>query len=151
MEFTVLKIITIILAFTLVLMAPQAYSRDTKHMMSIQEALASPNFKAKLDPSISLYFGDQTHPKVERTIGTYPTNKKTNAFNKTDEEACQWVFLSTLIALTERAKKEGGDAVINIVSYYKKDTFSSNTEFECHAGSFVSGVALSGEVVKLAK
>ena len=133
-----MKIITIILAFTLVLMAPQAYSRDTKHMMSIQEALASPNFKAKLDPSISLYFGDQTHPKVER-------------FNKTDEEACQWVFLSTLIALTERAKKEGGDAVINIVSYYKKDTFSSNTEFECHAGSFVSGVALSGEVVKLAK
>jgi len=134
-----------------VLVAPQAYSRDTKHMLSIQDALASANFKEKLDPTISLYFGGQSHPKTVKSYGNFPTNKKTNSVNKSDEAACQWVFLSSLLALQARAKREGGNAVINIASYYKKNTFNSKTEFECHAGTFMSGVALTGEVVKIAK
>jgi len=29
------------------------------------------------------------------------TNRKTNAFAKSDEDACNWVFLSAMIALKE--------------------------------------------------
>ena len=47
--------------------------------------------------------------------------------------------------------KEGGNAVINIKSYYKKNEVSSAGEYECGAGAMVSGVAFKGEVVKLAK
>ena len=146
-----MKFITLLLTLSLVLVAPQAYSRDTKHMLSIQDALASANFKEKLDPTISLYFGEQSHPKTVKSYGQFPTNKKTNALNKSDEAACQWVLLSSLLALQSRARQEGGNAVINIASYYKKNTFSSMTEYECHAGTFMSGVALTGEVVKIAE
>jgi hypothetical protein len=53
--------------------------------------------------------------------------------------------------LAGRARTEGGNAVINIVSYYKKNVFSSATEYECHAGAIIAGVALKGTVVKLSK
>jgi len=146
-----MKFITIFLTLSLLLIVPQAHSRDTKLMLPIQDALASTNFIEKLDPTISLYFGNQPHPKTIKSYGVFPTNKKTNAFNKSDEVACQWVLLSALVALQERAKKEGGNAVINIASNYKKNKFSSKTKYECHAGAFVAGVALTGKVVKAAK
>lgn len=146
-----MKLITTLFYLSLLLLAPQAHSRDTKHMMSIQDAMESANYQEKLDPDVALYFGDQSHPKVEKSFGSFPTNKKTNSFNKSDEAACQWVMLSALLALQERAKREGGNAVINISSYYKKNVVKSETEFECHAGAFMSGVALKGEVVKLSE
>lgn len=75
--------------------------------------------------------------------------KKTNAFNKTDEEACNWVFLSAMIALKERAIKEGGNAVVDIKSNYKNNLTSSSDTFQCGAGTMIAGVALTGKVVKL--
>ncbi|WP_203143256.1 excinuclease ATPase subunit [Marinobacter mangrovi] len=130
--------------------SPAAFSRDTKHMMSIDEAMASADFQEKLDPSIQFTFGDQHHGAVEsRILSDIVTNKKTNAFMKSDEEACRWVFLSALLALQDRAKSEGGNAIINIKSYYKKNEVSSNTDFECHAGAVIAGVALKGDIVKI--
>jgi uncharacterized protein YbjQ (UPF0145 family) len=79
------------------------------------------------------------------------TNKKTNKANKSDEEACHVAMLSGLIQLQERARKEGGNAVINIESYYKKKSYKSKDKFECHAGNIMAGVALKGDVVKLKK
>ena len=43
----------------------------------------------------------------------------------------------------------GGNAVVNLRSYYKKNTISSVTEFECGSGTFVSGVTFLGDVVEL--
>lgn len=146
-----MKYFTVLLATTLLLIAPQAQSRDTKHMFSIQQALESNDFKQKLDLNIRLYFGKQEHPEKLNYFGQFSSNRKTNAFNKTDSYACQWVLLSALLSLQERAKDEGGNAVINIASYYKKNTVSSETEYECHAGAVVAGVALIGDVVTLAK
>lgn len=146
-----MKYLALFLSASLFLIAPEAYSRDTQHMLSIQEALSSSDFQERLDPSVRLYFGEQKHPKVKATIGEFSSNKKTNAFGKSDEEACRWVLLSALIALQDRAKKEGGNAVINIASYYKKNTYSSNSKYECHAGAIMAGVALTGKVVKLAR
>lgn len=146
-----MKLFTACLSVFLILMSPQAQSRDTKHMFSIAEALQSPDFKERLDQNVRLYFGDQKHPNVAHSSGDFSTNKKTNAFNKSDEEACRWVLLSALLSLQERAKNEGGNAVINITSYYKKNKVSSNNQFECHAGAIMAGVALTGEVVKLAQ
>jgi len=133
------------------LLSSQAHSRDDKLMMSIQDTLASDDFKARLDPNIQLFFADQTHNKVTRSFGTFPTNKKTNSFGKSAEKACRWVFLSTLLSLQERARSEGGNAVINIANYYKKDLNPSQTEFECHDGALLNGVALIGEIVTLEK
>lgn len=126
-----------------------ASARDTQHMYPYQELMSTEDAKMKLDRDIKFYFGDQSHPAVARKLGTYTSNKKTNALNKSDERACEWAFLSAMISLQQRAIREGGDAVINIQSYYKKNIINSATEFECGAGVFVAGVALRGTVVKL--
>lgn len=48
------------------------------------------------------------------------TNPKTNAVNKTDKEACQWVFLSAVKRFQDQAVAKGVTKVGNLVSYYKK-------------------------------
>lgn len=59
------------------------------------------------------------------------------------------MFLSAMIALQDRARREGGNAVVNIRSYYKKNEVNSSSEFECGAGAVMAGVTLEGEVVTL--
>jgi len=133
----------------MVLFSLPGHARDTKHLLSIEEAMSSPDFQERLDPNVRLYFGDTPHPQPLQRRGEYVSNKKTNAVGKSDHRACEWVMLSALLSLQQRAVAEGGNAVVNIRSYYKKNTFSSSSEYECHAGAVMAGVALKGEVVKL--
>ncbi|MBN9421387.1 MAG: excinuclease ABC subunit A [Candidatus Accumulibacter sp. 66-26] len=132
------------------LIAGSAAARDDQNMFPLEDALNLPAAKSKLDPDIRLYFGNQKHPKVAKELGEWKTNKKTNGFNKTDKEACEWVFLSAVLELQERAQKEGGNAVVGIKSNYKSIERSSETEYMCGSGALMSGVALKGKVVKLA-
>jgi hypothetical protein len=127
-----------------------AAARDEQEPFLIGQALSSTAAQAKLDPKIALFFGKQKHPKVIKDFGEWQTNKKTNAFLKSDQQACEWVFLSALIALQERAKKEGATAIINISSNYKNIETSSETEYVCGAGSLLAGVALKGRAVNFA-
>ena len=126
-------------------------ARDTIVRVSVEEAMTTEDAKVKLDVGVRFFFGDQKHAEIVTRIGTYTANKKTNAFNKSDQEACKWAFLSAMISLQDRAIAEGGNAVVNIRSFYKKRDFTSATEFECGAGAMVAGVALVGDVVKLAE
>jgi uncharacterized protein YbjQ (UPF0145 family) len=130
--------------------AGTASARDTKQLMPIAAALEAKDSKEKLDGSVKFFFGNQQHPKVLTKLGSDFSNRKTNAFGKSDDKACHWAFLSVMAALEKRAIELGANAVVNIVSYYKKDEFSSPTEFECHAGALMAGVALKGDFVKIA-
>lgn len=125
-------------------------ARDTKYLLPLKAALEVKDAEEKLDGSIKFYFGNQETPKIVSKLGTDVSNRKTNAVGKSDEKACNWAFLSAMIALEKRAKQLGANAVVNIVSYYKKDVMSSATEFECHAGAVIAGVALKGDFVKVA-
>jgi hypothetical protein len=130
-------------------LSSHAFARDTVENYPVAAALASE--PGKVSDEIPLYFAGQKHPGVTKTYGEFATNKKTNAFGKSDETACQHVFLSAVIELQERARKEGGNAVINIKSNYKNEVRESATEFTCGAGAVIAGVALKGEVVTLKK
>lgn len=141
-----------ILLFGLALVVPTtAEARDTKLMLPIADAMSTPEAKEKLQGDVRFFFGDQAHPKVKERLGEGASNRKTNAVNKTDKEACEWAFLSALLAMQERALALGADAVVNIQSYYKKVPVKSATEYECHAGAVMAGVAFKGEFMKLAK
>ncbi|HSQ11705.1 MAG TPA: hypothetical protein VLM90_01755 [Candidatus Deferrimicrobium sp.] len=142
--------LTIVAALTLSAAWP-AHARDDKLMFPVAPALEAKDAKEKLDGSVKFYFGNQETPKVLTKLGTDVTNQKTNKFGKSDERACNWVFLSAMIQLDKRAKQLGANAVVNIVSYYQKNVMSSPTEFECHAGNIIAGVALRGEFVKIAE
>ncbi|AXK62317.1 MULTISPECIES: excinuclease ABC subunit A [Burkholderia] len=124
-----------------------AHARDTIRDYPIAAALKSE--AGKLDDGVVLYFGDQPHPRVIKSYGSFATNKKTNAFGKSDEAACEHVFLSAVIELQARARKEGGNAVVGIRSNYRNVSRSSTTEYTCGAGAIVAGAALTGEVVTL--
>lgn len=124
-----------------------AQARDTEHMFPIEDVLTE--YEERVHDDVALYFGDQSHGEVVDRHGEYPTSKKTNAFGKSDAEACRWAMLSAILALQERAQREGGNAVVNIRSYYDENEVSSETEYECEAGNVVAGVALIGEVVTL--
>lgn len=127
-----------------------AEARDDILSFSIQDALASDQAKAILGTNVQFYFGDvQPKAKIKRTIGEYRENRKTNGVGKSDLEACNWVFLSTLKALRDRAKQVGGNAIVNIQSNYKNNLTSSNDTFQCGAGGLMSGVALQGDIVVL--
>ena len=58
-------------------------------------------------------------------------------------------FLSALINLQERAKRDGGEAIIDIKSITRGKETSSATEYWCVAGSTVVHVGLTGKVVQL--
>lgn len=132
--------------------ATSSFARDDRLKFPVDAALTKgQSFKEKLDPSIKLYFGSQRTPPVAKKIGEWTSNKKTNAANKSDQEACEVAFISAVASLQERARKEGGNAVMNITSVYKNDPFASPKEYMCGAGTFMAGVALRGTVVKLGK
>ena len=144
-------LISMFMAVIVVLVSGNTMARDDRNMWSISEAMGTEDAKQKLNKNIRFYFGDQSHPKIIKNYGEYMSNKKTNAFNKTDERACQWNFLSAMLSFQDRALRMGGNAVVNIRSYYKKNSISSQAEFECGSGAFVSGVTFLGDVVQIAE
>jgi len=134
---------------TAIIWVPGSYARNTIQSHSVDEVLSSADGKAKLGDSIKFAFGKTSIGSVAKNHGEFHTNKKTNAFGKSDEKACKWAFLSAMITLRDRAVAEGGNAVINIRSNYKSTVTSSETTFQCGAGAIMAGVALIGDVVTL--
>jgi hypothetical protein len=134
---------------TLFGIAPIADARETIHRFPIEQALAKAQASGQLGGGVKLFFGSQKHPKPTAQLGQARTNKKTNFFNKTDQEACDWAFLSSMVQLTQYAQRVGGNAIVNIRSNYKSQQFSSETEYSCGAGNITGGTAFIGDVVKL--
>ena len=139
--------ITIIVAMTV----SASYARDDIGSYNIKAALSTEDAKAKLGNDIQFYFGDQKHGKVTKKFGVFGTNKKSNAFNKSDQEVCEWVFLTAMLQMKSKAQQLGANAVINIKSNYRNVLTSSTETFQCGAGTFVAGVALQGEFVTIGK
>ncbi|WP_295579415.1 excinuclease ATPase subunit [Stenotrophomonas maltophilia] len=136
-------------ATTLLALTSTASARDTRLEQSLQELVSSQAAKdAGIDGSVRFYLAGQP-VGVQQRLGEDVTNRKTNAANKSDAEACRWVALSALRALQDGARSRGANAVVDIVSYYKKNEFKSTTNYECWAGTFVAGVALKGTYAKV--
>ncbi len=136
-------------ALVITLLAGHALARDDKAMHSVSSALESNVAQDVITGEIQLFFGDGNHPPIARKHGNYQSNKKSNGVGRSDEAVCERAFLSALKSLQDRAVREGGNAVVNIVSFYKRNRVSSQTEFECGSGAIMSGVTLKGDVVTL--
>ncbi len=126
-----------------------ASARDTKYLLPIQDVLDMPEAKEKLDGSVRFFFAGQRTPKVLETKGSDVSNRKTNGVGKSDEEACRWAALSALLSFQDKAKTMDANAVVNLVSYYKKNEMASADQYECHAGAVVVGVALKGDYARV--
>ena len=140
--------LTLIVLFS-ILFSASASARDNYNRYSIEEAMSTSAAKEKLNTGYTFSFGSQSHGPVKTSHGEFTSNKKTNAFGKSEKFACQWAFISAMVSLQARISKEGGNAIINIRSYYKKRDFRSDMEFECGNGSIMAGVTMIGDVVTL--
>jgi uncharacterized protein YbjQ (UPF0145 family) len=134
----------------LLLATSPAFARDDVLMLPIANAMATPQAQQKLGNSVKFFFGTHPATRITQSFGNFVANPKTNAFAKSEATACEWVFLSALISLQERAASVGANAVVNIESFYQKHEVSSQTEYECHKGFLMAGVALRGDLVRLA-
>jgi hypothetical protein len=138
-------------ALSAALLAGPAAARDTVLHIPLADVLDMPEAKSKLDPEFKFYLAGQATPKVVKRYASDVSNPKTNGFGKDDLFGCKWAALTALINLQDSAKRQGANAVIDIVSYYKRVEYKSTTDFECHAGAFVIGVALKGTYAQIAK
>lgn len=141
--------LTSCLAFCLALTSPLAVAGESISAYSIADAISLEQSKSKLGSKVTFYFAEQPYGQVAKDFGMATSNQKTGAFNKSDLEACQWVFVAAMSALKERAIREGGNAVVEIQSNYKNNLVASNETFQCGADTFVAGAALIGKVVLL--
>ena len=127
-----------------VLSAATAEARDSRLHLDFAQAVESGLADGTLDGSVSFHLSGAATPAISKRHGAANSNRKTNALNKSDEEACRWVLMSVLVAMQDQARSHGANAVVDITSNYKKQEFSSPTQYECAAGAIMAGVALKG-------
>lgn len=135
-----------IIAIAVLTLGVSLHARDDIVYFSIKDAITTEKAKEVLDPNIKLSFGTGT--KAKFIVRGVMSNKKTNAFGKSDESACSWALLSALKSFQQRAVREGGTRVVNLRGYYKKHKYDSKTKFQCGAGSIMAGVTLIGDIAK---
>jgi hypothetical protein len=152
---------SLVLCLLAATLAAPALARNTTYMLPLADVVDSPEAKARLDGSVKFHFGEKTLPagaelkgfdvisrigKASTWRGTSAGNNAgggpppvsaTRASNEKDDDiaACKAAALDALVALQDKAKQLGANAVVEFVSYYKNTTFSSATEYECHAGA----------------
>ena len=143
------KIISVAVMAVAALASSAASARDDLLKFPIAGAMAANDAETRLAGPVKFFFAGQPTPAVLSKISTDKTSQRTNGFGKSAEKSCNYVFLSAMLRLKERAHELGADAVVNIVSNYKDNEFASATEFECADGALMSGVALKGDFVKL--
>ena len=142
----------LIAAFLLALVAAMpAYARNTTVTVTLQSVLDMPEAQGKLDGSVKFYLAGSPTPKVLKKFGEDTSNAKTNAFNKTAEEACRWNALSALLKFQEHAKRQGANAIVNLISYERHEDFSNPTDLTCSDGAFMAGIALKGTYATVGK
>ena len=145
-----MKKVVVVVLLSIVTITP-VLARDTRYTLPFAEVLEMPEAKNQLDGSVKFYLAGQKTPRVMEKKGDDVSNRKTNGVGKEDQVGCRWAALSALKAFQDKAKQIGANAVIEIESYYKRISFKSATEYECHAGSVIIGVALKGTYAKIAK
>lgn len=138
---------SLLFALAVVAVAGPTFAGDGVVKVPLAEVLAMPEAKSRLDGSVSFYLAGMTPPHVEKKFWEATVGEKTNAFNKTSDVSCRWVALSALIELQQQAKRAGANAVVDIVSYHRRQKASDPANLDCHDGVFTSGVALKGTLV----
>ena len=125
-------------------------ARDTTHFLPFEQVVQEALQAGRLDGSVKFYLaGNKPAGNVSVVKSGVTTSQKTNAFNKSDEEACSWVLQSALIKLQNAAKAAGANAVVDLASNYKNKEYRDDSKYECHAGAIMAGVALKAKYAKV--
>jgi uncharacterized protein YbjQ (UPF0145 family) len=138
---------TVIAAAAAISLSSLAIAADETVNMPIKDGLeAGKHTKNTIGDDIKLYFGKQKTPAVDKKLWEGSTTQK--SMRKSQQERCDTAFVSAILRLQDRARKEGGNAVVGITSAGSND---SATEYTCTSGRVTGSVTLRGTVVTLKK
>ena len=140
----------LVLALAALYAATMAHARNDVLTLPLDEVVRMGVEQGKLDGSVKFYLSGAKTPKVSARLGEDVSNKKTNGVGKDDAFGCKWAALSALIAFQESAKQKGANAVVDLHSYYKRNTVKNPVTYQCHAGNIVIGVTLKGSYARTA-
>ena len=141
-----------IVTASVMLTAMQAVkAADKKLVLPIAAAMAENAAQERLGDSVRFYFAGQDNPVVIKKLGEDVTSQRTSAFGKSDEMACNWVFVSAMLALKKQAEALGANAVIHISGNFKDPGVVSPAGFECRIGTVMAGVAFKADFVVVEK
>lgn len=132
-------------------MAELAHGRNVELLVPIADAMAATDVSDRPSGAVKFFFATQKSPEILTKLGSYLAAPRTGAGGRTDQRACHEAFLWTLVDLEKRAQRAGANAVVNVVSYYRKKEMASATEFECHVGNVIVTVWLKGDLVKISR
>ena len=120
----------------------------TLPMPASVQTQSAPN--AQNAKGVALYFGDQPHASVKKTIGVKNVARRVaRAPEATLEDTCAVALNEALQELRDYARAQNANAVVNIKTRFQRKGASSATEFMCGASAVSSTLAVSGEVVQL--
>lgn len=139
----------IALALSVLMAAGMAHARNEALMLPLEAVVELGLASGKLDGSVKFYLSGAQTPAVATSLGDDVSNKKTNGVGKSDQDACNWAALSALIAFQNSAKQRGANAVVDMHSFYKRNVVKDAVNYECHAGTIMTGVTLQGTYAKL--
>ncbi len=140
----------LVFAFAALSAATMAQARNDVLTLPLDEVVRMGVEQGKLDGSVKFYLSGAKTPKVGGRLGEDVSNKKTNGVGKDDISGCKWAALSALIAFQESAKQKGANAVVDLHSFYKRNTNKNPVTYQCHAGNIVIGVTLKGTYARIA-
>lgn len=120
-----------------------SFAGDKVMHFPFANAVAAATQSGKLDGSVKFYLAGNTPSGHVEVVSDYLTvTRKTNAFGKNDQKACDWALQSALIAMQQGAKEQTGvNAIVDIVSDFGTE-YRDSTQYECHVGTLMAGVSL---------
>jgi len=151
-----------LLAAVLLAAAGMASARNEKLMLPIDAAMRSPGTRALLAGDIALRFGSATaagnegggfvavHAVADPFGGGNPATGGSRV-RRADDVVCLDAFRKALMDLQQRARTQGGTAVVGIVSSYNNMVMDSREVYECHIGHSRGVVDLKGIVSRSAQ
>ncbi|HLW70770.1 MAG TPA: hypothetical protein VKS22_09130 [Candidatus Binataceae bacterium] len=141
---------SLFMGLALMTLAASAAARNDAYTLNNADVVNDPAFK-QLGSDVALYFADQTAPKAAQNLGDAVAKNIAKKRGESDQQWCQAAAIGALSELRNEATTRGGNAVINIHSFYHEAPIADKTKYECHAGGTGGHVELQGTIVKLAK
>lgn len=129
----------------------EAEGRNVELFVPIADAMAATDIPDRPTGTVKFFFATEKSPEVLKNLGSYLAAPRTGASGRSDQRACHEAFLWTLVQMEKRAQRVGANAIVNIVSYYRKKEVANATQFECHVGNVIVTVWLKGDLVKIAE
>ena len=127
-------------------------ARNTPYFLDWSDVMALPEMQGRLG-SVQFMFGEKTMPAdAERVTADVVVNNISKGERRDDDVvACQRAAQAALTELAKRARDAEANAVVNIVSFYKMNAYTSAKQYECHAGGTGGHLTFKADLVKLRK